>query len=103
MLQFYYVSLNQPTYDVDGYIGSCKRIYMTFTITMLLYITQRLQVTMHHLKVYKRMIHIFLIFSIVQNRFATSSSSTLQSMEVDDYLCNQFEFQEDHEILKWQR
>ena len=26
LLQFYYVSLNQPTYDVDGYIESCKRI-----------------------------------------------------------------------------
>ena len=35
-----------------------------------------------------------------QNRFATSSNSTRQSMEVDDYLCHQFEFQEDHEILK---
>ena len=67
LLQFYYVSLNRPTYDVDGYIESCKRnFYMIFTITTLLYITRGLQVTIHHLKVYKHMIHLFLIFSIVK-------------------------------------
>ena len=103
MLQFYYVSLNRPTYVVDGYIESCKRLLhnlYNYYVSIYNSGTSSNNAPFEGVQTYDPFISNILNS---QNRFATSSSSTRQSMEIDDYLCHQFEFQEDHEILKWWR
>ena len=103
LLQFYYAFLNRPTYDVDGYIESCKRILhdlYNYYASIYNLGTSSNNAPFEGVQTYDPFICNILNS---QNQFATSSSSTRQSMEVDDYLCRHFEFQEDHEILKWWR
>ena len=84
LLQFYYVSLNRPTYNVDGYIESCKRTlhdFYNYFASIYNSGTSSNNAPCKGVQIYDPFISNILNS---QNRFATSFSSTRQSMEVDD-------------------